>query len=105
MPFAIENNIPVPPVKQGRKTRNSSKYPFARLAIGQSTSAPLPTNAKLRKRVQVNMRAAAANASKRNSDLAFTSRIMVEKGQEVFRMWRVAKPATPAISAIHSGAS
>ena len=87
MAFRIENNIPVPPVTRGMKPR-ASKYPFARMAVGQSAAEPLPAAKKTAERLKASVRNAIVRAQKQNPEAGFTTRTVVENGKTVFRVWR-----------------
>ena len=83
----IENGVAIPAVARTAKARKS-KYPFARMNVGQSASEILPRKEKEAARIKANVLSALARAT--TPTVKFTTRTMMdEKGRRVFRVWRI----------------
>ena len=88
MPYAIEQNVPLPP------PRNNSSYPFDQLDVGESFLVECDTNNPNGKRIDRNVRSNATSANNRLAPKKFTCRRVVEGDtpeEEVVgtRVWRV----------------
>ncbi len=78
----IEANIPLPAgFEPGARHR---KYPYSTMAVGESFLYPLHANGI------TYTQANAAGAARRHLGKTFVTRIVVENGERVVRVWRTA---------------
>jgi len=83
MAFVIENDVPVPAKKYDR----ISKYPFSKMAVGQSFFVPQVKDEESGELIPKNDGGIRASAKK--YDAKFSIRKVTENGVDGWRCWRV----------------
>lgn len=80
--IVIEHDIPLPTNTRMKKPM----YPFDGMNVGDSFCLPISGNSdKLRR----NLSSVASAYKKRHPEFNYAARMLVEKGQQVVRIWRV----------------
>jgi len=85
--YTIEKNIPVKPIIRNGVEVN--KYPFVKMAVGDSFAVPVdPATALGYVRVRARVSQAVCDHRKRNGSMLFTTR--TDKVHNCIRVWRIA---------------
>lgn len=80
----IEKDIPIPP-----RNQDKSKYPLDEMVKGDSFAVPAPTDKLLLGRLRSNISNACGRSRDRNNDgRAYATRVLLEDGEHVLRVWR-----------------
>jgi len=91
MPIAIESGIPIPVKQKAEKPKDRrTKYPFAKLKVGESFSMPI-TNSKRSQRQINSLRVLATVYGQRSPKRKFTVRKCT--AERVVRVWCLRKQA------------